>query len=242
MARLLTIPDIPGAVAVTPINGPNARNSGSTTAQDGTEQTFDSIGDVVSLRIDLNVKQDAGARRERGLFRGLQIGGNAARLKFFDPDIMLPAEAGVNVPAHYRWDDIAEQTWSNGLGWSNGMGWIVSPPVVPVAAAASYDAGIVTLANQHWGHTLGQGDHFGFFPFHFGIYTVWEVIEPGQYRIWPRLRKALTTDDFATLEPTVVMRAAGRDAVTMKRGLAHTEGHSMTLTEVIDPYVRKLFE
>lgn len=234
MARLLTWPHgLWGIDDVKPINGPNARSSGSTTAQDGSEQTRSGIGDVVALELRLSAKNGLiGARLQRGLMLGLHSGANAMRLQFNDPDIMTPAEAGI-VGA------FAEQDWSNGQPWSNGEGWAPSYPVVPVAASAAVDTGVVTLANEFWGYTLGLGDYIGFFPFHFGLYCVTEVIDEGQYRVWPRLRKALTTDDYATLHPTLVMQAIGPTPAP-GRDLSATGG-SLTLKEVIDPYVRSYF-
>jgi hypothetical protein len=241
MARLLTFPNNPGVVSITPISGPAARSSGSTTAQDGSEQTFDGYGDVVALELKFNAKMDVSARRERGLFAAFQGGANAARLRFYDPDIMRPYEAGMAVPHNLRFRDLAQVNWSNGQPWSNGQGWMPSAPIVPVAAASSYDSGIVTLDDVFWGHGLGLGDYIGFFPFHFGIYAVTEVISEGQYRVWPRLRAALTTSSYATLFPTIVMRPISRDSIRQSRGLSTTDGSSISLVEVIDPYVRKYF-
>lgn len=235
MARLLTWPHgLWGIDSVTPVSGPAARNSGANTAMDGAEQTFEGIGDIVALELGLSAKNGrVGARFERGIITGLHNGANAMRLQFNDPDIMTPAEAGI-VGA------FEEQDWSNGEPWSNGEGWAPSYPVVPVTAPAAADSGTIRLSGQYWGHSLNLGDYLGFFPFHFGLYMVTEVIAPGQYRIWPRLRKALTTDDFATLHPTLVMRPVAQTRAPA-RDLVKTSGGSLTLVEVIDPYVRQYF-
>jgi hypothetical protein len=73
------------------------------------------------------------------------------------------------------------------------------------------------------------------------MYTITEVISTGKYRIWPRLRKAITATDYATLTPTLAMRPLGQSAITMKRGLVSTEGQSITLVEVFDYDVREYF-
>jgi hypothetical protein len=78
----------------------------------------------------------------------------------------------------------------------------------------------------------------GFKPFHLGLYIVTQVHEPGRYRIWPPLRKAITTDDFATLNPVLVMRLEGEAGAPMPRGAASASGLSVTLVEVEDPDVR----
>lgn len=241
MPRLLSDSDgFAGVTGFSWLSGPNARNSGSTTAMDGSEQTFDAYGDVVALEFTLNVKRDVAARRQAGVLTALR-GGNAMRLRFFDPDMMKPYEAGINVSERYDWTNLPTENWSNGMPWSNGAGWALSAPVVPVAASAGFDTGIVRLGSAFWGHQLGLGDIVGFFPFHFGIYTVTEVIDDGEYRIWPRLRKALTSEDFCTLHPTIVMRPV-MNTLPPGRGLAHTDAATVSLVEVTDYYVRDYYE
>lgn len=236
MARLYTWQDgLWGIVEATPASGPMARNSGGNTASDGSEQTFEGIGDVVALDLALSAKNGRfGARWERGILRGMGAGVNGVRLTYHDPDIMTPPEAGIS-------GSFGGQEWSNEEPWSNGMPWGASYPVVPIAAASDYDSGIVRLGSAFWGHTLGLGDYVGFFPFYFGLHCVTEVLGPGRYRVWPRLRKALTTDDFATLHPTLVMRPTAGSGVPPGRGLASTTSMTLRLVEVIDPYVRQHF-
>lgn len=236
MFRLLSYPDYAysGAVSVTWLTGPNARSSGANTASDGSEQTFDTIGDVVSFRLEFTPKQGRVARRERGFLTALGGGTNAFRFTYVDADRMEPDEAGIIGP-------YGSQLWSNGKPWSNGQWWQPSYPVVPVAGASPYDSGIINLSDQVWGHTLGWGDHLGFFPFHFGIYTVTEVLDAGRYRIWPRLRKAVDVDDFCTLFPTLVVRPTGKEAGSWRRDASTTTDTSIDVVEVIDPYVRQYF-
>ena len=234
MARLLPAPGW-GLVTLEPVSGPNARNSGSNTAIDGSEQTFDGIGNKWSFRFAFPPLQGIAARRQRGYLNGaLLSGANAMRWQVVDGDILTPAEAGVV-------GSFSGQTWSNGEAWSDGQTWKPSYPAVSVEAAAAVDKGVVDLTDEYWGHNLGIGDWLGFFPLHFGLYEVSEVIEPGKYRIWPRLRKALTTDDYATLHPTIVLKLTGQGAARLKRGPAFTEGQGADLVEVIDPYVRSGF-
>lgn len=236
MARLISLSDA-GITAFTPISGPMARSSGSNTAQDGSEQVFAGVGDVVALNVELNHKQGLGALTQRGRMFAAHGGANAFRLPVFDPDMIPPRHAGLNVPHHAEWTNLPDLPWSNGEAWANGQGWAPTAPTVAVSAPSAYDAGIIHLADQHWGHRLPYGSYLGFFPFHFGLYCVTEVIEPGTYRIWPRLRKALAVEDFATLTPVIVMRPHIR-VMPPRRGLAVTDEHSIDLHEVIDPYVR----
>lgn len=239
MARLISLSDA-GITAITPISGPMARNSGSNTAQDGSEQVYAGVGDVVALNVEFNHKQGLGVLAQRGRMIGVHGGANAFRMPVFDPDMISPREAGLDVPARLGWTSLKDLTWSNGMPWSNGMGWQPTAPTVKIAASAAYGSHLVRLADEHWGHRLPLGSWFGFFPFHFGLYTVTEERGDGWYRIWPRLRKALTTDDFATLHPVIVMRPRP-GILPPRRGLAVTDEFSIDLVEVIDPYVRRHF-
>lgn len=232
MPRLVSLP-YPRLASIDWLSGPNARNSGSNTAMDGSEQTFDSVGDVVSLRLNFAIAKGTLARRNRGFVTAVPSG-NAFRLTYIDPDRMKPAEAGIV-------GSYVSQPWSNGEPWSNGMNWHPAYPTVQVAAVSDYDSGIVYLADEFWGHELGMGDHIGFFPFHFGLYTVTEVIAAGQYRIWPRLRKALAVTDFCTLNPTVVMKPMSKAVAAWTRDPSHQNGVVVDCSEVIDEYVRSYF-
>lgn len=238
MARLLTWPDFgnAGIVKVTPVNGPSARNSGSNTAADGSEQTFSGIGDRWAFTFDLVSQRGADARRTRGLLNsGLASGVNATRWTVVDPDRMSLMEAGLS-------GNSSSVEWANGAPWSNGRKWGISYPVVAVAETAAADDRIVWLADSFWGHSLGIGDWFGFFPFSLGLYEVSEVIEPGRYRIWPPLRTALTAGThYATLTPTLALRLTGPGATRLSRGLTHTEGQGADLVEVVDAHVRAYF-
>lgn len=220
---------------VTPLSGPSARGSGSNTDTDGIEHTFETFGnDLVSFRIQFTPKKGRAAREERGLLTAALIGGNAMRFKVPDPDRMTPAEAGI-VGAYVG------QNWSNGRPWSNGQPWQPSYPNVAVAGASAVDTSTIYLADQFWGHDLTIGDRIGFFPFHFGSYEIVQVFGDGQYGIWPRLRRAVTTANRATQRPVMVVRPMGKSAVSLSRGVVSTENQSVDVIEVIDPYVRQYF-
>jgi len=227
MARLLAMPCLPARTEVEPISGPNARNSGANTVADGSEQTFDHVGDVVALRLPTNALEGRQARRERGWMTAFLGGANATRIDFLDADRMTTAEAG----------GIVSGAWTEGA-WTEGA-WGEWLPRVPLAVAASFNAGTIRLTDRDWGHALGIGDYVGFEPFHFGLYAITAVIAPGHYRIWPRLRKALTADDFATLTPVLAMRPIA--PVRQTRGLAFTEPATIDLVEVFDYHARAHF-
>jgi len=242
MARLLTWNDALGINALEVVNGPNVRNSGSNTAQDGSEQVFAGVGGIWAFRLGLPISQNRRARFQRGLLDALDGGVNAMRFTVYDRDMMSPAEAGIIGGSHCDWHGVGSQNWSNGMSWSNGAGWKTTAPTVQVVADAAANTGIIRLEDKFWGHTLGYGDQLGFFPFHFGMYRVVEVLEPGVYRVKYRLRKALQAGDYATLHPVIVLRPTNKDAANAPGQVpGYTDGGDILLTEVIDPYVRRHF-
>lgn len=242
MARLLTWNDALGLTSLEIVNGPNVRNSGSNTGQDGGEQVYAGVGSVWTFRLGLPISQRRTARHVRGLLDALDGGVNAMRFTVYDRDMMSPAEAGIVGGSNCDWHGIGGNNWSNGMPWSNGMSWHTTPPTVPVVADAARDTGIIRLGNQFWGHRLGYGDQIGFFPFHFGMYRIVEVLEPGVYRVKYRLRKSIQAGDYATLRPVIVLRPTSKDAANAPAQVpGHTDGGSILLTEVIDSYVRKQF-
>jgi hypothetical protein len=111
--------------------------------------------------------------------------------------------------------------------------------LVPVAAAAAREGTVIKLGSQFWGHVLDIGDYIGFVPFHFGLYTITEVISPGEYRIWPPLRKSVTAGDFATLRPVLAMRLESEDSASAGRGLVTADSVTVTLVECLDYDVRE---
>lgn len=242
MARLLTWNDGLGLNALEVVNGPNVRNSGSNTAQDGSEQVFGGVGGVWTFRLGLPITQGRKARHVRGLLDALDGGVNAMRFTVYDRDMMSPAEAGIAGGSHCDWHSVGGQNWSNGQSWSNGQPWKTTAPVVRVAADAAANTGIIRLENEFWGNMLGFGDQIGFFPFHFGMYRITEVLEPGVYRVRYRLRKGIQAGDFATLYPVIVLRPTNKDAANAPGQVpGYTDTGSILLTEVIDPYVRRQF-
>jgi len=238
MARLLNWPSGFGIRAWQPLSGPRAVGSASSTSIGGFTQGVASAFGGWAYAFTFPVCKDRAARRLRGWVTGMHGGANATRVPFYDADGMTFAEAGVSYS-----DSILRfgNPWANGQAWENGENWAASLPTVSVAADAAKGATIVTLADSFWGYGLGDGDFVGFYPLHFGKYTITEVIAPGTYRIWPPLRKAITTATRATLNPTLAMRMTGEDAASLSRGLSHMEETTITLFEVFDDDVRDYF-
>ncbi|RKE84596.1 hypothetical protein DFO46_1366 [Rhizobium sp. AG855] len=198
------------------------------------------IGAVERREVVYNNGRDSAHwyRRIEGLVTALHGGANAVRVDFPLPDQMTLAEAGVTVSAAEERDGVP---WSNDLPWSNGLNWHVPYPTVSVAAAADRSGTVVSLASGYWGHRLDIGDVIGFRPLHFGMYMVTQVLSSGTYRIWPPLRKAITTETLATLTPVLAMTLDSEASADLSRGVAHGEETTLILSEVFDYDVRDYF-
>ncbi|WP_421930129.1 hypothetical protein [Nitratireductor rhodophyticola] len=238
MARLISRPDGLGLVSIEPLSGPRAVNAGQNQSISGFVQSVAGAFGLWRFRFAFHAMRGAEFRQYRKWITALHGGANATRWPFCDPDAITFQEAGVDAS---NFEIATGQPWSNGEPWSNDQNWATSRPNIAVAEDAAKDATIVKLADSFWGHQLDGGDYLGFFPFHFGLYLVTEVISAGTYRIWPPLRKAITTDDFATLNPTLALRLEGEDAASAGRGLVVADTLQITMIEVLDYDVRKYF-
>lgn len=238
MARLLPWPDGLRANAREPLAGPQAIGAGSTTSIGNFTQTYASPFALWRWRFAFPNMRGQIARRYRGWLTAMHGGANATRVPFCDWDGLSIQQMGISATLS---DWLVAEPWASGDPWSSGVGWRLSPPTVAVAASAALDASTITLSDEYWGHSLGVGDMIGFEPLHFGMYMVTEVIDDGQYRIWPPLRKAITTDTEATLRPTLVMRMESEEAGTASRSAAFIENASVIMVEVPDYDVRDYF-
>lgn len=188
----------------------------------------------LSFRASYPELQGTLERRHRGLMMALHSGANAVRVKWQYGSTLTPAEAGYV-------GTFEGKTWSTGYTWSTGFNWAPALPHVTVASAAEINATEVILTDEFWGRSLEIGDIFGFFPLHLGWYFVTEVFSDGAYRIWPPLRKAITTDTFATLTPTAAFALTPGEKVTIRRGINTVEGAQATFDEIFDYDVRAEF-
>lgn len=238
MARLLSWPNGLRPNRMRPLAGPRTVGASQSEAISGFIQTTASAFGGLSIEFGFPDIRGQLVRRTRGWITAMHGGANATRVPICDWDGLSLAQMGVNATSS-EWK--VGQPWSNGMPWSNGENWGSSPPVVSVATAAARDATAISLASAFWGHTLGMGDWLGFFPNHFGRYEVTEVIAPGEYRIWPPLRAAITPDDFATLRPVVSMRLVSENGAQAERGPAFMQGLIVQLVEVPDYTVRDYF-
>lgn len=221
-----------------PLSGPRTVGAGSNESIGGFVQTFGAPFGLWRWRFQFANMRGQLFRRYRGWITALHGGANATRVPFCDWDGLSLAQRGVQA-THEEWKQ--GQPWGNGEPWSNGKNWGSSGPVVPVAAASALGATEIRLGSVFWGATLDYGDLLGFFPFHFGMYMVTEAIGNGTYRIWPPLRKPITLDDFATLEPMLAMRLESEEAATAARDAFSGVNLSITMVEVLDYDVRDYF-
>lgn len=217
MGRLLDWPAAVGIRKMTPLTGPRAVGGGSTESVSGWVQTTGSPFGLWRFQLGVPPMKGEKYRRWRGTVLALHVGANAIRVTFYDPDGLHKYQY---VP------------WSDGAPWFDGATWASLADTPAIAEAADLGATIIKLADEHWGHQLGIGDWLGITPFHFGLYWVTEVRGDGEYRIWPPLRKAVTTSEFATLLPVMAMRLEGEAAAPLSRDLEFAPETTITLMEV----------
>lgn len=238
MARLLSWPLGLRANRMRLLSGPRTVGASTSESIGAFVQTTASVDGVVTLEFGFPDLRGQMARRVRGWVKALHGGANATRVPFCDWDGLSIPQRGLQATAA-QWK--AGDPWSNGQAWLNGANWQGGVPTVAVAAIAAMNSTIVSLDDAFWGHDLDMGDRIGFWPLHFGSYEITEVIEPGTYRLDLPLRKELTTDDFATLQPVLAMRLLGENAAQAERGPAFMQGLTMQLVEVLDYDVRDYF-
>lgn len=238
MARLLDWPKRLRIVSWDSLSGPRSVGASSNESITGFVQTVSSVFGGWRWQLTLERMRGRLFRSYRGMKTALHGGANAVRVPFDDPDGLDWPDAGVTITEAQKRNGVA---WSNGKPFTNGSNWHCSRPAVAVAAAAALGDTTISLEDEHWGHSLFGGERIGFFPFHFGLYEVTEVIEPGEYRIWPPLRKALTTSSYSTLNPVMAMRLESETSAKSPRGNLAVEAATMTLVEVQDSDVRDYF-
>jgi hypothetical protein len=238
MARLLSPPVGLFTTSIEPLSGPRAIGSSKSESIGNFTQTVASPTGAWRYQFSFPAMREGLFRRYRGWITALHGGANATRWHFFDPDMMTFKEAGVSAS---DFEIATGQPWSNNKPWANRENWAASRPNVAVAADADLDETVISLVDVWWGHRLDIGDEIGFFPFYFGKHMVTEVFEPGRYRVWPPLRKNISTGDFATLSATLAMRLESEDAANAGRGLSVADGLTVTMVEVFDYDVRDYF-
>jgi hypothetical protein len=163
-------------------------------------------------------------------------GANCFRVPFVDSQEPSHEELGLTFPLGR---DRRFCRWEGGQAWSNGLPWLSGKPVVPVTAASAKDSGTITLNISDWNGVLPT--FFGIVG-HFAVYAITgvtsEVGDEVTVRVWPPVRKAITTSDYATLRPVLACRLSSGNGApwTMKREIV--DGAKLLVTEVPDEVVR----
>lgn len=239
MSRLLSWPLGLGYSDFEFLSGPRSvGESQNTSISDYTQRVTSPFGGWV-FQVQFPNLQGSMSREHRGMITALHGGANAVRFTFTDGDRMSLSEAGV-LTSESVFD--TGQPWSNDETWSNGQNWQSSLPAVTVAAAAAQGDTIVRLSNEYWGHGLREyGDLIGFAPLHLGVYMITESFGDGVYRIWPRLRKTLTTTDRAVYPPTMAVRLLNFQAAKVQRDVEKAGNLTAVFAEVFDYRVRENF-
>lgn len=201
--------------------------SGSNTLGDGREQTFSGATFALKFEMEFPPSSGASSRKERSWLRALLNGANATRWQYSDGQRPTQAELGVD----------GETAWTSTDGWEDGVSWGSDDyGFVNVAAASAIRTTIITLADEGWGRALVGGEVIGFVPSHYGAYEITEVRGNGEYRISPPLRKALTTDDYATMRPVMLLRPVPNTVSYGTFNPAYVSERKAQFVEVFDEY------
>ncbi|WP_395623428.1 hypothetical protein [Sphingomonas daechungensis] len=234
MPRLIPFPQGVKFTSRVPTAGPRSVSAVANEGVTGFIQTVQNLSGLWQWQFTFAPTVYADARAYRGFITAMHSGSNAARIPFRDPDLRFE-DMGLT---YSREDRRKGFPWSDGEYWSDGFGWSPNFGFVSVRRAAAKEDTVVALVNETWCRRLNVGDRIGFGPSHFGLYEITEVYPDDGFRIWPPLRKALTTDSYATLEPTMVMKLSPQQSAVPVRGVYATEAATISLIEIEDADVR----
>lgn len=222
--RLLSWPNGVGVSSWTIVSGPVSSGGSESASISGIAQHISGPKSPWVFELSVPPMQGEKARRFNGMLTAAHAGANAISLPWsLINEPINPLSIGLS--------DLQQLNWSNGQPWSNGQGWSGGYPLESVSADQSKDYSTVTLGNDAWGDHLQMGDWFGFVG-HYGVYTVTGEfpLDDGKVRIWPPLRKAITTSDEATLEPVLIVRTVG--APTRTKSPGYWEGGTIQIVEI----------
>lgn len=216
------------------LNGPAVISSGSTTSQSGFNQSFADPNFAWKFNLSFQSMNFKLARSHRAWVMSQHGGANATRYTLIDGDLPSPEELGLD-PA------TLSPQWGNDVQWDGNATWGAVYPLVKMDKAYSKGETVIELPNNLWGRKLDVGTYIGFNPDYFGFHMITEVLANGQYRIFPPLRKGVTTDNYATLNPTIAMKMENANSADVSRNALFVDGASITLIEVLDEYVREFY-
>lgn len=239
--RLLRWPAGVHWTTFTPVGGPNV--IGSTESVTGDVQTVESPNGLVAFSLEYPAMVGAKARAFRGLVTALHAGANAVRMTVRDPDAKLRHFDPSATAETVKFADGKVLIGSDGMSY----GFRVGVPLAEMTQAAAIDAEEIRFDRTPYGTEDLVGLRFGFVGA-FGVYEVkewratWADADIAVARIWPPLRRAITTASRMTLCPQVAVRLSGRDGGQWSRGPARVEAGSLSLIEVPDEIVRDYWE
>lgn len=219
--------------ALTPQGGPLVLGS-TTSGTRKTQVVVDPTGGLWSFTLEVAKMKGPMARAFSQLSVALHGGANCCRVPFFDPDEPSFREMGINVSDNY---DQQYVSWSNGEFWSNGKPWRIGKPLATIAAASAKNSGTITIDTTAWGGVLPT--FFGIVG-HFAVYCVTGSTFSGNVatcRVFPPVRRAITTTDYATLRPVMAAQLTGPSGAPWSRDASAMSGAQLDIIEVPDEVV-----
>lgn len=225
MRRIIWPINVP-PVRITPLGGP--KSLGFTESVTSDIQTVQQPYGLLRYQFDFPSLRGRYAADVMGWIAAMEDGANWSGVPCLFPSTPGWRDLGLQLPP-------ARIPWSNGQPFDNGQYWSPSKPIATVAANAAIDAREVQINVTNWNGNIWRGFQIGFAPEHFGMYIVQEVSLAGNIatcRIWPRLRKAVTTTDLVTLKPVVAVRNLPGSSSAGQRVGRHVDGISITFVEV----------
>lgn len=239
--RLLRWPAGLHWAVLTPAGGPNVL--GSTESVTGDVQTVETPNGLMGWSLEYPAMVGAKARAFRGLVTALHGGANAVRMTVRDPDARLRHFDPTATAETVKFADGKVLIGADGVS----HGFRVGVPLASVTQAAAIDAEEIRFDRTPYGAADLTGLQFGFVGA-FGCYWIkewratWADPDIVVARIWPPLRRAITTASRMTLCPQVAVRLTGRDAGQWSRGATRVESGSLSLIEVPDEILRERWE
>lgn len=238
MSRII---DFPSGVPIRryePLSGPRSINSGSTESQESYVQTSAGVFGLWRFQFGITPISGPVFRAYRGFVTAMHGGANATVIRIIDYDKLTYDKMGVTITGD---QEINGVRWAGAIYWKNKKTWTVGVPYLENPTAVAKGDSIVRLPSDYWGHVLEVGDWFGYGPDHYGLYVVTQVIAPGEYRIWPPLRKAVITDDLAIMDPPLAMRLESETGANIGRDLSRSDELTLTMIEIEDADLRTYF-
>lgn len=216
-----------------PLGGPGVL--GQTQSETEKTQVVTSpFGDLIRWEVTCPPMKGRQARAFKTLAAAANSGANCFRMELCDFDEPGFDELGLDIStAPY-----VKVPLSNGEALSNGELLTLGKPLADIVAASAKNSGTVTIDASAWGGVLPTW--FGIVG-HFAAYFITGAVFNGDIatcRVWPPVRRAITTGDFATMRPVVAMQVIGEGGAPWSRQIEVQDGMQISMQEVLDEIVR----